>query len=103
PEGDLVSTVEEALAVAWRIGFPLVIKAQAAELSHKSDIGGVILNLRDEAGLRAGWNQLMANLKGANIEGVLVEQMSAPGLEMIVGARHHPDWGASILVGLGGV
>ncbi len=103
PDGGMASTIEEALEIAGRIGYPLVIKAQAAELSHKSDIGGVILNLRDEAGLRAGWSQLMANLKGAQIEGVLVEQMSAPGLEMIVGARHHPDWGASILVGLGGV
>lgn len=103
PDSDMASSIEEALEIAGRIGFPLVIKAQAAELSHKSDIGGVILNLRDEAGLRAGWSQLMANLKGARIEGVLVEQMSAPGLEMIVGARHHPDWGASILVGLGGV
>ena len=49
PDGGMAGTVEEALEIAGRIGFPLVIKAQAAELSHKSDIGGVILNLRDEA------------------------------------------------------
>ncbi|MBT2187318.1 acetate--CoA ligase family protein [Sphingobium nicotianae] len=103
PEGGLAGTVEEALAIARRIGFPLVLKAQAAALSHKSDVGGVILNLRDEADLRAGWDRLMANIGGAKLDGVLVEQMSAPGLEMIVGARHHPHWGASVLVGLGGV
>lgn len=103
PEGGLATTVDEAGAIASSIGFPVVIKVQAAAFSHKSDIGGVILNLRDEAALRDGWAQLMANLKGAEIDGVLVEQMSAPGLELVVGARHHPEWGASVLVGLGGV
>ncbi|MFL9839600.1 acetate--CoA ligase family protein [Sphingomonas sp. ST-64] len=103
PEGGLAATVDEALAIADRIGFPVVIKVQAAAFSHKSDIGGVILNLRDAAALRDGWTRLMANLNGAAIDGVLVEQMSAPGLELVVGARHHPEWGASVMVGLGGV
>lgn len=103
PEGALAATVDEALAIASGIGFPVVLKAQAAELSHKSDIGGVVLNLSDEAGLRDGWRRLMRNLKGAAIDGVLVEQMSPPGLELVVGARHHPEWGASVMVGLGGV
>jgi len=103
PQGRLAGSAAEALEIARDIGFPLVLKAQSAALSHKSDIGGVILGLSDEAELRAGWQQLMAALQGQPIDGVLVEQMSPPGLEMIVGARHHPDWGASILVGLGGV
>lgn len=103
PEGGLAGSVDEAVAIAGRIGFPVVIKVQAAAFSHKSDIGGVILNLRDEAALRDGWARLMANLNGAAIDGVLVEQMSAPGLELVVGARHHPEWGASVMVGLGGV
>jgi acetate---CoA ligase (ADP-forming) len=80
-----------------------VLKVQAEQLSHKSDIGGVVLNMRDDAAVRAGWDQLMHNLAGAEIDGVLVEQMSAPGLELVVGARHHPEWGASVMVGLGGV
>lgn len=103
PEGGLATTVDEAVAIASSIGFPVVIKAQATAFSHKSDIGGVILNLRDETALREGWARLMANLNGAAIDGVLVEQMSAPGLELVVGARHHPEWGASVMVGLGGV
>lgn len=103
PEGGMARAIEDALAIAARIGFPVVLKVQAVALSHKSDVGGVILNLRDEAALRAGWDQLMTNIGGAPIDGVLVEQMSAPGLEMIVGARHHPQWGACVLVGLGGV
>jgi acyl-CoA synthetase (NDP forming) len=103
PKGALAITVEDACDIARGIGYPVVLKAQAAELSHKSDIGGVVLNLRDEAALRDGWAQLMTNLSGAAIDGVLVEQMSAPGLELIVGARNHPEWGPSVMVGLGGV
>lgn len=103
PDGALAATVEEALEIADRIGFPVVLKAQAASLSHKSDVGGVVLNLADADALRDGWGRLMANVGGTSLDGVLVESMSPPGLEMIVGARHHPEWGPSILVGLGGI
>jgi acyl-CoA synthetase (NDP forming) len=103
PAGGLAATVDEAVAIAARIGFPVVLKAQAVALSHKSDAGGVILNLRDEAALRDGWATLMANVGAVPLDGVLVEQMSAPGLELVVGARNHPEWGPSVLVGLGGV
>lgn len=103
PAGGLATTLDDALAIAARIGFPVVLKAQAVALSHKSDAGGVILNLRDEAALRDGWTTLIANVGAVMLDGVLVEQMSAPGLELVVGARNHPEWGPSVLVGLGGV
>ncbi len=103
PEGELAHDLQQASEIARSIGFPVVLKVQAAALSHKSDMGGVILNLKDDDALRAGWQQLMANIGDTPIDGVLVERMSRPGLEMIVGARDHPDWGPSILVGLGGV
>ena len=103
PEGGLAATLEDALNIARRIGFPVVLKAQAAALSHKSDVGGVILNLGSDEQLRAGWARLMDNLGPVTLDGVLVEQMSAPGLELVVGARDHPEWGPSVLVGLGGV
>nr|WP_286207865.1 acetate--CoA ligase family protein [Hephaestia sp. MAHUQ-44] len=103
PEGALAATIGDALKIAAGIGFPVVLKAQAGALSHKSDVGGVILNLADEAQLRDGWVRLMSNLGPIPIEGVLVERMSSPGLEMVVGARHHPEWGPTVMVGLGGV
>jgi acyl-CoA synthetase (NDP forming) len=103
PEGGLAATLEDAIGIAARIGFPVVLKAQAVALSHKSDAGGVILGLADEAQLRAGWDRLMGNLGTVVLDGVLVEQMSAPGLELVVGARNHPQWGPSVMVGLGGV
>ena len=103
PEGGLATTANDAVAIAERIGFPVVLKAQAEALSHKSDVGGVLLDVRDEHQLRGGWARMVDVLGNVDLDGILVEQMSAPGLEMVVGARHHPEWGASVMVGLGGV
>ncbi|PTX00180.1 acetate--CoA ligase family protein [Pararhodobacter aggregans] len=107
PKGGMAKTADEAVAIAARIGYPLVLKAQAAKLSHKSDAGGVIVGLKDEASLRAGWDRLQANIAaaapGLTLDGVLVEEMVAPGLELVIGAKRDPNWGPMVLVGLGGV
>ncbi|MBP0637742.1 acetate--CoA ligase family protein [Cupriavidus sp. AcVe19-6a] len=107
PQGGLAASADEAVAVAARIGYPVVIKAQASELPHKSDVGGVIVGLADEAALRAGWQQLHDNIgkhrPGVRLDGVLVEAMGPRGLELVVGARRDADWGPVVLVGLGGV
>ncbi len=106
PAGRFVHTPTEAQQAARDIGFPVVLKAQSAQLSHKSDAGGVVLGLADPADLETGWTTLQANLArhrpGLQLDGVLVEKMSAGGVEMIVGARNDPQWGAVMLVGFGG-
>ena len=107
PKGAFCRDVEEAATAAREIGYPVVLKAQSAELSHKSDAGGVILNLGDEAALRAGWDRLYANVAhydaGMVLDGALIEGMGARGLELIIGAKSDPEWGPVILVGFGGV
>jgi acyl-CoA synthetase (NDP forming) len=107
PAGELARTADEAVAVAKRIGFPVVLKAQAAALSHKTEAGGVILNLADEASLRTAWERLVGNVKRAapdvTLDGVLVEQMSPKGVELMVGAKRDPGWGSVLLLGLGGI
>lgn len=107
PRGAMAGNVEEAARIASGIGYPVVIKAQAAALAHKSDVGGVIINIADEQALRAAWEklhtQVMAAKPGLLLDGVLVEEMAKPGLEMVVGARRDPQWGPVVLVGLGGV
>jgi acyl-CoA synthetase (NDP forming) len=107
PRGALARSVEEALASAERIGYPVVIKAQTAALAHKSDAGGVMVGLRDGEALRAGWDRLIANVARAKpglvLDGVLVEEMAPQGLELVVGARRDPHWGPVVLVGLGGI
>jgi acyl-CoA synthetase (NDP forming) len=107
PQGDLAGTVEQAVEIANRIGFPVVLKAQAGALAHKTEAGGVILNLGDSDGVRFAWKDLHDNVRrakpGLQLDGVLVETMSPRGLELVVGARRDPQWGTVVLVGLGGV
>lgn len=105
--GRLVTNLDDAQAVAREIGFPVALKAQSTELSHKSDAGGVVLNLSDDRQLALGWERLHQSLAtarpGMQLDGVLVERMARRGTEVIVGARNDPDWGPVVLVGLGGV
>ncbi|MEI9849638.1 MAG: acetate--CoA ligase family protein [Sphingomonas sp.] len=94
PAGALVATAAEAEARAAEIGYPVVLKVQAAGLAHKSDIGGVAANLRDPQELRDAWATMQGKLQRAGaalaIEGFLVERMAPRGVEMIVGARRDP-------------
>lgn len=107
PRGGFAADVTAAKQVAGEVGYPVVLKAQAQALSHKSDAGGVILNIADEAALEAAWDRLFANVKAYDaailLDGGLVEAMGARGTELIVGARNDADWGPVILVGFGGV
>jgi succinyl-CoA synthetase beta subunit len=107
PYGDLARTADEAAAVARRIGYPVVLKVQAAALPHKTEAGGVVLNLAEETALRAVWDVMMRNVERAapdvSIEGALVEKMSPKGVELMVGAKRDPGWGTVLLLGLGGI
>jgi hypothetical protein len=103
PAGDLAHSADEAVSIARRIGFPVALKAQAAALAHKTEAGGVMLNLADEAALRAAWETMMRNLTGAVLDGGLVERMSPRGIELMVGAKRDPAWGTVLLLGLGGI
>jgi acyl-CoA synthetase (NDP forming) len=107
PQGRFAATVEEAVAAAEAIGGPVVMKAQAAALSHKSDAGGVALNLVGADAVRAAWARMFADVARHDasiiLDGVLIEAMGARGLELIIGAKSDPQWGAVILAGFGGV
>ncbi|WP_423603529.1 acetate--CoA ligase family protein [Sphingomonas sp. MS122] len=107
PAGGFAASLDEAKAIAARIGYPVAIKAQAAALSHKSEAGGVLLNIGDDAALGTAWDKLYGNVAAYDasiaLDGVLVEAMGKRGVELIVGARSDPDWGPVILAGFGGV
>jgi acyl-CoA synthetase (NDP forming) len=85
----------------------VVLKAQAASLAHKSEVGGVLLGIGGDEALLAAWRQLHANVAGADptlqLDGVLVEAMGPRGVELAVGASRDPQWGPILMVGLGGV
>jgi acyl-CoA synthetase (NDP forming) len=107
PAGRLASDVAQAIRAADELGYPVALKAQSAEISHKSDVGGVILSLADPAAVAAGWQRLTANIArhraDLTLDGVLVEKMGARGVELIVGARNDPEWGAVVVAGFGGI
>lgn len=107
PRGALATSADEAVRIATEIGWPVVLKAQASELPHKSDVGGVLVGLKDEDALRTGWQRLhdsvASHRPGLRLDGALVEAMGPRGLELVVGARRDADWGPVVLVGLGGV
>jgi acyl-CoA synthetase (NDP forming) len=107
PDGALARAPDDAVAIAARVGYPVALKAQAAALAHKSEAGGVMLNLADEAALRAAWERMQRNVEraapGVTLEGCLVETMSPKGLELMIGAKRDPAWGTVLLVGLGGI
>jgi acyl-CoA synthetase (NDP forming) len=107
PDGKLAHTADEAVAAASRIGYPVALKAQAAALTHKTEVGGVMLNLIDSMALRAAWAMMLENMKCAAphvaLDGILVEKMSPKGVELMIGAKRDRAWGTVLLVGLGGI
>jgi len=107
PTGQFAADAEAAVAAAEAVGYPVAMKAQAAALGHKSDAGGVMLNLADADAVLAAFPKMMANVAAydasINLDGVLIEKMGKRGLEMIVGAKNDPEWGPVVLAGFGGV
>jgi acetate---CoA ligase (ADP-forming) len=107
PEGELASNEDTAAAIAERIGYPIVLKAQAAALSHKTEAGAVILDVRDGAALHRAWARVLQNVNtampGLKLDGCLVEKMSGKGVELMIGAKRDGEWGTVLLVGLGGI
>lgn len=107
PKGNIARDQDEAVKIAREVGFPVVMKIASADIAHKSDIGGVALGLSDEAEVRATFDRLLANGKKyfpeAKVDGVFVQQMLSPGLEVIIGVNNDPQFGPAVLVGLGGV
>lgn len=107
PKGGFAASADEAVAAAAAVGYPVAMKAQAAALGHKSDAGGVILNLADAESVREAWERIHANVAAysstISLDGVLIEAMGKRGMEMIVGAKNDPEWGPVVLAGFGGV
>ena len=99
-------SLESALAAAAQLGFPLALKAESADIVHKTEAGVVALNLRSTAELTKAYERVMANarrLAPANLKGVLLQPMVPAGIEIFAGVRIDPLLGALVVVGFGGV
>ena len=102
----LASSADEALAIALHIGAPVAMKISSPDIPHKSDVGGVVLNVKREF-VRTTYDEIVSRAKkavpDASIEGVLVQQMAPPGQEVIVGLKKDPQFGHALMFGLGGI
>lgn len=104
---ELAKTEDEALSLAEKIGFPLVLKIVSQDIIHKSDIGGVVVGLRSKDDVQHAYRQILRNVKRhapkARITGMLVQEMAPASTEVIVGAIKDPQFGPALMFGLGGV
>jgi acyl-CoA synthetase (NDP forming) len=104
---ELAASREEAVAVARRIGLPVVLKIVSPDISHKSDVGGVKLNLGSEEEVAAAFDEIVVEARRAESEatvlGVSVQKMARPGVEVIMGMTMDPQFGPVLMFGLGGV
>ncbi len=107
PEGGIAANADEAVAIAERVGYPVAMKVASADIPHKSDIGGVVLHVQSADEARAAFTRIMGNAvahaPAAKVDGVFVQKMLKPGLEVIIGVNNDPQFGPAVLVGLGGV
>lgn len=106
PRGALATTPDEAVKIANEISYPVVLKAQSSQLAHKTDAGGVMLNIKSDEELKEAFTKMSESIKtskGITLDGILIEPMEKLGAEIVIGARRDPQWGAVVLVGLGGI
>jgi acetyltransferase len=107
PDGQMVETAEQAVEVAEWIGYPVVLKIVSPDIIHKSDAGGVRLNLASPDQVRDAFDLLMLRasrrMPDARIRGALIEKMGRRGREVILGMTRDPQFGPMLMFGLGGI
>ena len=107
PQSTLAKTENDAAKVAKKIGYPVVMKIASPQIIHKSDAGGVKVNLKTDNEVKAAFKEIVNNAKKYNkkaeIKGVLVVEMVKGGKEMIIGSKLEPGMGPVIMLGMGGI
>ncbi len=104
---ELAVNEEEAIKAAAKIGFPVVMKIMSEQVLHKSDVGGVIINIENEKQAGEAFRSIIRNVSGkvpgAEIKGILVSEMITGGQEVILGLKRDPAFGPVVMFGLGGI
>ncbi|MEM4427439.1 MAG: acetate--CoA ligase family protein [Zestosphaera sp.] len=107
PKFGLATSAEEAVRLAEEVGYPVVLKIVSPDIVHKSDVGGVKLNLNSSEEVRRSFDEIIRNVRvnapEAKVAGILVQEMIPQSLEVIVGATRDPTFGPVLLFGLGGI
>jgi acetyl coenzyme A synthetase (ADP forming)-like protein len=106
-DGHLATTADEAVAAAERIGYPVVLKISSPDIIHKSDFGGVRINLANAEQVRDAFELMMLRIQrrapNAYIRGGFIEKMGTRGREVILGMTRDPQFGPMLMFGLGGI
>jgi len=106
-ETRLATSGEEAMAISKKLGFPVALKIVSPDITHKSDVGGVKLGLKTSKQVKAAYDEILSAVKqkhpNAKIDGVSVQKMARPGIEVIIGMTKDAQFGPVIMFGLGGV
>ena len=107
PSSGLARNEKEALAFARRIGYPLVMKIVSQDILHKSDVGGVKTDISSQKEVSASFKEILRNAKKSNpkarIDGILIQRQAQKSYEFVVGATRDPQFGPTIMFGLGGI
>ena len=107
PQSALAKTEQEAVKIAKKIGYPVVLKIASPQIIHKSDAGGVKVNIQNDKDARSAFKEIIKNAKKYNknavIKGVLVVEMVKGGKEMIIGSKQEPGFGPVLMLGMGGI
>ena len=106
-ETKLAKSRKEAISISKQMGFPVVLKISSPDIIHKSDSGGVKVGLKSGAAVGRAYTEILASIKqrgpAATIEGVSVQNMARPGIEVIIGMSKDAQFGPVIMFGLGGI
>jgi len=106
-ETKLARNQKEAVSLSQKIGFPVVLKIVSPDVVHKTDAGGVKIDLGNVTEVRKAYNEILTSVRKqyphAVIHGISVQKMARPGIEVIIGTSHDPQFGPVILFGLGGL
>ncbi|MBM4463796.1 MAG: acetyl-CoA synthetase [Chloroflexi bacterium] len=106
-QAKLATSMKQAVALSKGMGFPVVLKVASSDVVHKSDAGGVKLDLKNATQVEKAYREIMASIKEkfpqATIEGVSVQPMARPGVEVIIGMSKDAQFGPVLMFGLGGI
>ena len=107
PSSALACDAAQAIKIAKKISYPVVMKIASPQIIHKSDAGGVMVNLKNDEEIESAFDTIVGNAKKydkkAEIKGVLIVEMVKGGKELIIGSKHEPGFGPVIMLGMGGI
>lgn len=107
PRFSIAKNVRQAMKIAKKIGYPVALKLVSKDIIHKTDIGGIKLDVKSDEELLSSFEQILLDVKKKNkkvtTEGILVQEMIPKGQELIIGGKHDQQFGKIIVFGLGGV